>query len=155
MIATQSLTSTQPPRALIVKRYLPAALWLFYSPSCFQLYQSLFSGFFFIPVPDRWDRGWGMDRELGKREGITISLLQLLTSLAWASSRREVCNAAVWSGRDSTYPALTLCCVVFSQAGRQMPWIHDTPNALNSSGKQKGCLEAPGYWLGVAQLTNL
>lgn len=62
-----------------------------------------------------------MDRELGKLEGITISLLQLLTSLAWASSRREVCNAAVWSGRDSTYPALTLCCVVLSQAGRQMP----------------------------------
>lgn len=57
-----------------------------------------------------------MEGELGKREGITISLLELLTSLTWASSKREVCNAAVWSGRDSTYPALTLCRVVLSQA---------------------------------------
>lgn len=82
MIATQSLTSTQPPRALIAKRYLPAALWLFYIPSCFQLYQPCLSGFFFLPVPGMWDSSWGggeRDWELGKREGITISLLPCLT----------------------------------------------------------------------------
>lgn len=114
MIATQSLTSTQPPRALIAKRYLPAALWLFYILSCFQLYQSLFSGFFFIPFPGRWDRGWGMDRELGKWEGITISLPPLLTSPTWASGR-EVWNAAPLSGRDSIYPALIPWCAVLCQ----------------------------------------
>lgn len=147
MIATQSLTSTQPPRALFAKRYLPAALWLFYIPSCFQLYQPCLSGFLSLPVPGMWDRAWGMDIELGKRKGIAISLLPCLTFETWVSSMREVWNAAALSGRDRIYPALVLRCTVL--------WIHNTANAQNSSGKQRECLEPLGCWIRVTELTNI